>query len=1240
MMNRNMGRFARWAVALVLLASAPGVWAGATVFTDTDNENNTAGGVGDADMGGNGDTQGLAGTVPLIGNAAANHPIEFNIFVAAVPTRSATLTVRAFDVDEEPAVPGGDREVDEVYLNGVLLGSLSGSNNLWNATVLNIDLSAHPGLVVAGKNTVQVLVDQFNGPINWVVGIDWAQLLIDGGAADHASSGLINITGYTISGPTVTIAADALVHAITAGNYRMDVTIVDPNGNTSAVQSQDFSATAGQDLTRSFTPTYPLAGGSGTYTITAQLFYLDSARGDFPVEQSIATTQFTHTQNTGPSFADTDGDGLTDAYEATLGTSPTNADTDGDGLNDGLEVQIGTNPLLADTDGDGLSDGVEVNTTHTNPLLADTDGDGLSDGLEVNTIHSDPLVVDTDGDGLADGVEVNITHTNPLLADSDGDGLSDALEYNTLHTNPNAADTDGDGLSDSQEVTLGSNPLVVDTDGDGIADGAEVGADPAHPIDTDGDGIADVLESGTADADGDGSVNSSDADADNDGIADRIENGAPVSAGPFRDSDGDGTPDYQDRDSDDDGIPDALEAGVVAGLPVDTDQDSIPDYLDRDSDSDGIPDALEGGASGVDTDHDGIDDAFDVDTLGGADANHDGVDDAAFPRSTDGDGAADFRDVDADNDGILDHREGNASGVDSDGDGIDNAFDVDVTGGTDANHNGIADNIVLADTDADGVADLRDLDSDNDAVFDVVEAGFADANLDAQLDSGSTATGNVPDTDMDGVPDFRDLDANDDGTLDIVAAGYGALDTNNDGRIDAAADGDLDGIANVRDGAPQVFGSFVDGDGDGVPDASDEDLDNDGIANAQDGVQDSDGDGHANQVDLDSDNDGIADIVEAGGVDANGDGRADNMTDANHNGWADLYEAALGGHPLPLPDTDGDGFDNHIDTDSDGDGILDIVEGGGMDANHDGRADNATDLAGDGFADAYQTTAGGHALPLPDTDSDGMANYIDLDSDNDGIADATEGTGDADGDGIPNYLDAPGRLDTALGGTGAFGLELLLLAVTLALRCLAPPRRRLLPRRPALAVSLAALMLILGVRPAMAAANTDAVPAYRWYLGGDLAVTWLKPRNRDGGYRVAGNSSAGYRLLAGYQWHPRWSVELYYVDLGKANIDSDNAAVGRLGELSYHDAGLGVEWLPQRDGRERRYYPLLKAGVVHTGNSASDGRIHYNKQHPFGLYIGAGAAYRVTPRWTAQLELVSYDRDELAASAGLRWAMR
>lgn len=81
---------------------------------------------------------------------------------------------------------------------------------------------------------------------------------------------------------------------------------------------------------------------------------------------------------------DSDGDGLTDAYENFVSfTDPSRPDTDGDGLSDSQELaaDIGTDPLLYDTDGDGVGDGDEV-AAGANPRSVDTDGDGLSDAQE------------------------------------------------------------------------------------------------------------------------------------------------------------------------------------------------------------------------------------------------------------------------------------------------------------------------------------------------------------------------------------------------------------------------------------------------------------------------------------------------------------------------------------------------------------------------------------------------------------------------------------------------------------------------------------------------------------------------------------------------------------------------------------------------------------------------------------------------------------------------------------------
>ncbi|ARD45756.1 choice-of-anchor L domain-containing protein [Colwellia sp. PAMC 21821] len=206
-------------------------------------------------------------------------------------------------------------------------------------------------------------------------------------------------------------------------------------------------------------------------------------------------------------------------------------------------------------------------------------------------------------------------------------------------------DQDNDGLSDEDEIALGLDPTSNDSDKDGIPDGAEVG-DVNNPTDSDGDGVIDAI----------------DPDDDNDGIATANE----------------------DANLDADNNP---STGIT-----DSDGDGIADYLDTDSDGDNITDANESVATGTDTDNDGIDDAIDVDQTGGVDANGDGVDDNVVAVNTDGDTAPDYLDLDSDGDGVPDYWESGALNIDSDMDGIDDAFDIDITGGTDANGDGIDDN--------------------------------------------------------------------------------------------------------------------------------------------------------------------------------------------------------------------------------------------------------------------------------------------------------------------------------------------------------------------------------------------------------------------------------------------------------------------------------------------------------------------------------------------------------------------
>ena len=150
---------------------------------------------------------------------------------------------------------------------------------------------------------------------------------------------------------------------------------------------------------------------------------------------------------------------------------------------------------------------------------------------------------------------------------------------------------------------------------------------------------------------------------------------------------------------------------------------------------------------------------------------------------SDGDSIPDSFDLDSDNDGIYDLIESGNSILDVNHDGM-----VDTLEPNDSNNDGQHDNAQNPiDSDADFVYDYLDLDSDNDGLYDLFEAGIGvntqDLDNNGQIDLGF-ADGNsngvsdiaeptVPlDSDSDGLPDFTELDADADGCFDVDEAGF------------------------------------------------------------------------------------------------------------------------------------------------------------------------------------------------------------------------------------------------------------------------------------------------------------------------------------------------------------------------------------------------------------------------------------------------------------------------------------
>ncbi|QNM86737.1 T9SS type A sorting domain-containing protein [Polaribacter pectinis] len=638
--------------------------------------------------------------------------------------------------------------------------------------------------------------------------------------------------------------------------------------------------------------------------------------------------------------------GLDSAFESddTLGATSytiTNTDSGADTIPDYLDL---------DSDNDGTSDEIEANSFLTYEVgengldnaydngddYADTNGsfdNTQTDNFPNTSAVDDPDDVnwrdtdtnsgkDTDGDGILDDTDI----------DDDNDGIPDVNECATSNT----AASNASGTQNETSIT--NSGFATDATDNTYAVLNDVGDSLVIDLNSDSDVADNTLIFIESSITGDNTHTMRiEQSADNITFSNqKIFTWTAINTDENKQYRLDGVARYiRIRLEIDNGGTLQIDNVSFDGFSItcDTDGDGIPNELDLDSDNDGIPDNIEAqttadyvNPSGVDTNLDGLDDAYDpFCALPGDCSGVIGVD-LSTPNNHDGADVADYLDTDSDNDGTPDRIEANlsisgvfgANGLDANYDNGDNYTDVngnfDTTPFDDFPNTNAGDvpndvdwrdiTTEYIDNDNDGIPDATDLDDDNDGILDTEE----DANLDTDDDPATDPT----DTDGDGIPNYLDLDSDNDGIPDNIeaqtTAGYvtpdGVYDVNG---VDTAYTGGLTPV-------------------------------------------DTDSDTSLDYLELDSDNDGILDNTEAGvtltgvygtnGLD-NAYDNGDNYTDVNGSfddsqtdNFPDEDNDVFSGGDVDYRDdtftidTDNDGVNDEIDLDDDNDGILDSVEQG------------------------------------------------------------------------------------------------------------------------------------------------------------------------------------------------------------------------------------------------------------------------------------------------------------------------
>lgn len=230
-----------------------------TLMVTADNENNSHTGKADGDI----DVS--------MGSSDKKHPIELAFTLDELPTQSAYLAVKAYDVDEDYGETDYVYLNDDIYLpmgqtnqfnknyNNETLGYLSGTNNTWNTTVLEIPLEK----LKKGKNVISVTV----APSTWIVRIDWMQLVLDGGAADsNIEKFSLELQDTSTKGKTVTVQSLVTIRQKGKKEYATEYTLTQTEtGN--ALDACFGKAKSQEQIALSM----PLDSPGGVYKITGIL---------------------------------------------------------------------------------------------------------------------------------------------------------------------------------------------------------------------------------------------------------------------------------------------------------------------------------------------------------------------------------------------------------------------------------------------------------------------------------------------------------------------------------------------------------------------------------------------------------------------------------------------------------------------------------------------------------------------------------------------------------------------------------------------------------------------------------------------------------------------------------------------------------------------------------------------------------------------------------------------------------
>jgi len=174
-----------------------------------------------------------------------------------------------------------------------------------------------------------------------------------------------------------------------------------------------------------------------------------------------------------------------------------------------------------------------------------------------------------------------------------------------------------------------------------------------------------------------------------------------------------------------------------------------------------------------------------------------------------------------------------------------------------------------------------------------------------------------------------------------------------------------------------------------------------------------------------------------------------------------------------------------------------------------------------------------------------------------------------------------------------------------------------------------AILISAAVAPQLAAADDFDTT---WYLGAGAGYTNLDPDTGSNTFTLTDDEDAGYKVFIGYDFSEMFSAEVFYNDLGTANIQS-GATAGELDMSAYGANVLWYFWRHDADyGKRKGWQAYVNAGVSSLDTSNNIG---LNTEDDTQFNYGIAAEYGWDNGFAVRVGYDGYESDAAMLSVNL-----